>query len=118
MVIDFEEFKIGGVVFMGFICCGSLLFIVCLVCLFLSVVKLVVIISCEGICFCNGKFVVWINIVENIWYLQSINFILVVVGIKIVLYEGKLIYFVIMVIVFFFDKYLEICDFYLFQVIG
>lgn len=34
--------------------------------------------------------------------------------IKIVLYEGKLIYFVIMVIVFYFDRYFELCDFYFF----
>lgn len=56
MATDPEEPKTGGAIFMGLICCGSLLFIVRLARSFLSAAKPAVTISREGIRFCNGKF--------------------------------------------------------------
>ncbi|PWD09051.1 hypothetical protein C4813_23925 [Salmonella enterica subsp. enterica serovar Rubislaw] len=86
---DPEEPKTGGAVFMGLICCGSLLFIVRLARTFLSAAKPAVTISREGIRFCNGKFADWTNIAENTLHSQSINFIPAAAGIKVVLHEGK-----------------------------
>ncbi len=71
MATDPEEPKTGGAVFMGLICCGSLLFIVRLARSFLSAAKPAVTISREGIRFCNGKFAAWTNIAENTWHSQS-----------------------------------------------
>lgn len=89
MATDPEEPKTGGAVFMGLICCGSLLFIVRLARSFLSAAKPAVTISREGIRFCNGKFAAWTNIAENTWHSQSINFIPAAAGIKIVLHEAS-----------------------------
>ncbi|ECD2673304.1 hypothetical protein DQ990_10815 [Salmonella enterica subsp. enterica] len=118
MVTDPEEPKTGGAVFMGLICCGSLLFIVRLARTFLSAAKPAVTISREGIRFCNGKFAAWTNIAENTWHSQSINFIPATAGIKIVLHEGKPIHFATTVIALSSDRYLELCDLYSSQAIG
>lgn len=112
MATDPEEPKTGGAVFMGLICCGSLLFIVRLARSFLSAAKPAVTISREGIRFCNGKFAAWTNIAENTWHSQSINFIPAAAGIKIVLHEGKPIHFATTVIALSSDRYLEMCDLY------
>ncbi|ENT4611195.1 hypothetical protein ACFDWB_004270, partial [Salmonella enterica] len=114
---DPEEPKTGGAVFMGLICCGSLLFIVRLARSFLSAAKPAVTISREGIRFCNGKFAAWTNIAENTWHSQSINFIPAAAGIKIVLHEGKPIHFATTVIALSSDRYLELCDLYSSQAI-
>lgn len=112
MATDPEEPKTGGAVFMGLICCGSLLFIVRLARSFLSAAKPAVTISREGIRFCNGKFAAWTNIAENTLHSQSINFIPAAAGIKIVLHEGKPIHFATTVIALSSDRYLEMCDLY------
>lgn len=117
MATDPEEPKTGGAVFMGLICCGSLLFIVRLARSFLSAAKPAVTISREGIRFCNGKFAAWTNIAENTWHSQSINFIPAAAGIKIVLHEGKPIHFATTVIALSSDRYLELCDLYSSQAI-
>lgn len=115
MATDPEEPKTGGAVFMGLICCGSLLFM----CAWLAHFKRgkpAVTISREGIRFCNGNSRPG-QYRRNTWHSQSINFIPAAAGIKIVLHEGKPIHFATTVIALSSDRYLEMCDLYSSQAI-